>query len=380
MEKDFYQVLGVPADAPQSDIKKAYRQLARDLHPDHNPNNPEAEERFKQVSEANAVLSDEKQRKEYDEVRSLMGAGAFRRASRMGGDGSFDFEDLMAQARSGGFGGGNGGLGDLFGNFFGGGRRRGPVKGRDVETNVELEFADAVGGITLPLKLRSPGMCDTCHGNGARPGTSPTTCPSCNGSGMRTVNQGSFSLSEPCRDCDGVGNIVTDKCPECHGTGGVTKTRTMTVRIPSGVKDGQRIRLAGRGEPGERGGPSGDLYVLVSVRPHPLFTRDGDNLVLSVPISIAEAGLGTTLRIPTLGDPVTLRVPAGTPSGRTLRVRGRGVPRAKGSGDLLVTVDIDVPKDLPEAAREALEQYAAAAPPAPRRQIDRAVESSPHKG
>lgn len=385
MEKDFYAVLGVAKDAPQSEIKKAYRQLARELHPDHNPGNPESEERFKEVSEANAVLSDEKQRKEYDEMRSLMGAGAFRRGARMGGGGTpFDFDDLMAQARGnagrGGFGDNagqaGGGLGDLFGSFFGNTRRRGPAKGRDVETNVELDFADAVNGITLPLKLRSPGVCDTCHGNGAKPGTTPQTCPTCMGAGVRTINQGTFSLSEPCRDCDGVGTIVTEKCPECHGTGGVTKTRTMTVRIPAGVKDGQRIRLAGRGEPGERGGGTGDLYVLVRVRPHELFTRDGDNLLLTVPVSLAEAALGTTLRVPTLNDPVTLRVTPGTPSGRTLRVRGRGVSRGKATGDLLVTIDIDVPTELSPQARQALEEYAKHAPRPAREKIDLAAESA----
>lgn len=389
MDKDFYAVLGVAKDASQSDIKKAYRQLARDLHPDHNPDNPEAENRFKEVSEANAVLSDDKQRKEYDEMRSLMGAGAFRRGARMGGGGGgggstpFDFDDLMSQARGGGgysSQGGAGGLGDLFGSFFNGGRSHGPAKGRDVETRVELDFADAVGGITLPLKLRSPGVCDTCHGNGAKPGTSPQTCPVCRGAGVRSINQGAFSMSEPCRECDGVGTIVIDKCPECQGTGGVTKTRTLTVRIPPGVKDGQRIRLAGRGEPGERGGATGDLYVLVKVRAHDLFARNGDNLTITVPISIAEAALGTTLRIPTLGEPVTVRVAAGTPSGRTLRVRGRGVTRNKTTGDLLVTVEIDVPKNLSTQAEAALEEYAKHAPQPPREHIEHAISTATGKG
>lgn len=378
LEKDFYKVLGVAKDAPASDIKKAYRKLARDLHPDYNPGDNQAEERFKEVSEAYSVLSDERQRNEYDEMRSLMGAGAFRRGARMGEGGSpFDFEDLMAQARasaSGFGGGGGGGLGDLFGSFFGGNRRRGPAKGRDVETSVELDFTDSVNGITLPLRLRSPGECDTCHGSGARPGTTPQTCPTCMGAGVRTVNQGTFSLSEPCRDCDGVGTIITDKCPECHGTGGVTKTRSITVRIPPGVRNGQRIRLAGRGEPGSRGGPAGDLYVLVTVRPHELFSRDGDNLLLTVPVSFSEAALGANLRIPTLDGPVTLRVPPGTPSGRTLRVRNRGVARADGrGGDLLVTIEIDVPTTLSPDARKALEEYAESGPVAPRAHIEQAT-------
>ncbi len=377
LEKDFYKVMGVAKDAPTSDIKRAYRHMARDLHPDHNPGNAEAEKRFKEVSEAYSVLSDDKKRKEYDETRSLLGAGAFRRAAHMGeGGASFEFDDLMAQARAGagGFGGQSGGIGDLFGSFFGGPRRRGPMKGRDVETSVELEFTDAVNGITLPLKLRSPGVCDNCGGNGAKPGTVPQTCPTCMGAGVRTVNQGAFSLSEPCRDCDAVGTIVQEKCAECEGTGGVTKTRTLTVRIPSGVRDGQRIRLSGRGEPGTRGGPSGDLYVLVSVKPHSLFGRDGDNLLLKVPVSFSEAALGANLRVPTLEGPVTVRVPPGTPSGRTLRVRSRGVARANGSrGDLLVTIDIDVPQRLSPEARKALEDFAQEGPKPPRDEIDHAV-------
>lgn len=375
MDKDFYAVLGVASDASSSDIKSAYRKLARELHPDHNPDNPKAEDRFKEVSEAFAVLSDDAQRKEYDEMRSLMGAGAFRRGARMGnsgmGSGSpVDLDDLLSQAR-GGFGGSGagGGLGDIFGSFFGNTRRRGPTKGRDVETRIDLDFTDAVNGITLPLKLRSPGVCDTCHGDGAKPGTSPQVCPTCHGAGVLSANQGSFSFAEPCRDCEGVGTIVVEKCPECQGSGGVTKTRTITIRVPEGVRDGQRIRLSGRGEPGERGGPTGDLYVTVNVRPHELFTRDGDNLRIRVPISLSEAGLGTTLRVPTLTDPVRLRIPAGTPSGRVLRVKDRGVATKKGHGDLLVTVDIDVPKELSAEAKEALAEYAKHAPPAPRQKL-----------
>jgi len=383
MEKDFYKVLGITKDAPEADIKKAYRKLARDLHPDHNPNNPESEERFKEASEAYSVLSDPKQRKEYDEMRSLLGAGAFRRGARMGGQSPFDFDDLMRQARTGGGGfsagqaGNGGGLGDLFGSFFGGSKQRGPSKGRDVETSVTLDFTDSVFGVTLPLKLRSPGACDVCGGSGAKAGTSPKTCPACHGAGIRSVDQGAFSFSEPCRECNGVGTIVTDPCAECHGTGGVTKTRVLTVRIPSGVRDGQRIRLAGRGEVGERGGAPGDLYVLVHVRPHELFTRDDDNLLLTLPVSFTEAALGADIRVPTLNGPVTVRVPAGTPSGRMLRVRGRGVPYrsaiGEGSGDLLVTITISVPTSLSDDAEQALRDYAKVEPAPPRDRIDEAI-------
>jgi molecular chaperone DnaJ len=378
LEKDFYQVLGVPKTASTGEVKKAYRKLARDLHPDRNPGNQEAERRFKEVSEAYQVLSDERKRKEYDEMRSLFGSGAFRRGAQQT---PFDISDLFGGAAGGpGAGTGTGddrrfggaSFSDLFSSIFSGGgggstRRTGPARGRDVEAEVTLDFAAAVYGATVPLTLRAPGVCDTCHGSGAKPGTRPRTCPQCHGSGLTTRNQGAFSLSEPCRECQGVGTIVEEKCPECRGTGGVTKTRRLNVRIPSGVSDGQRIRLAGRGEPGSRGGPAGHLYVLVRVRPDELFGRSGDNLTLTVPVTFAEAALGTDLRVPTLDGPVTLRVPAGTPSGRTLRARGHGVPRRDGgSGDLLVTLEIIVPEKLSKEARTALESFAEATGPAPR--------------
>jgi molecular chaperone DnaJ len=388
LEKDFYAVLGVAKSASADEIKKAYRRLARELHPDHNPGNAEAEDRFKAVSEAYDVLSDDSKRKEYDEMRQLFGSGAFRRGARGAGGPAgqpFDLSDLFGDAAAGPGNGdrrfGGAGFSDLFSTIFSGGapgtrtaRPRGPLRGRDVEAEVVLDFREAVNGVTMPLTLRAPGVCDTCHGSGAKPGTVPRTCPVCQGTGLVTTNQGSFSFSEPCRECQGVGTIVEVKCPECQGTGGVTKTRTLNVRIPAGVADGQKIRLAGRGEPGARGGPAGDLYVLIKVRPDPLFGRYGDDLTLAVPITYPEAVAGIDLRVPTLDTPVTVRVPPGTPSGRTFRVRGKGVPRREGaSGDLLVTVDITIPKELSEAARTALEEYAQAAPPAPREHIDRQV-------
>jgi molecular chaperone DnaJ len=375
LEKDFYSVLGVDRSASAEEIKKAYRKRARELHPDRNPNNPDAEAGFKDVSEAYNVLSDERKRKEYDEMRSLFGSGAFRRSARGGG---FDPSDLL-----GGFSGpggdrrfGGAGFSDLFSSIFSGGARRGagPARGRDVEAEMTLDFADAVRGTTKQLTLRAPGVCDTCHGTGAKPGTQPHTCPICGGAGLVTHNQGSFSFSEPCRECQGVGTIVDERCPECRGTGGVTKTRTLTVRFPAGVADGQRIRLAGRGEPGERGGPPGDLYVLVKVGPDELFGRSGDDLTLTVPITFAEAVLGTDLRVPTLDGSVTLRVPPGTPSGRTLRARGKGVVRRNGlAGDLLVTIDVVVPQDLSSTARDALETFAEQTPVAPREHLEARV-------
>jgi molecular chaperone DnaJ len=386
LEKDFYAVLGVPKSASNDEIKKAYRKLARELHPDHNPGNKEAEDKFKAASEAYDVLSDERRRKEYDEMRDLFGSGAFRRGARggdMGGGFPFGMSDLFDGVNRGGTGGRFGGTGfsDLFSSIFsggggGGGRRTGPTRGRDVEAEVTLEFTDAVYGATVPLTLRAPGVCDTCHGSGAKPGTQPRTCPNCGGSGLTTRNQGAFSLSEPCRECQGVGTIVEEKCPECRGTGGVTKTRRITVRIPPGVANGQRIRLTGRGEPGVRGGAAGNLYVVVRVRPDDLFGRTGDNLTLAVPITFAEAVLGTDLRVPTLDGPVTLRVPPGTPSGRTLRARGRGVPRRDGTtGDLLVTLEVVVPEKVSKEARTALETFTQATGPAPRFHLEQRAES-----
>jgi len=381
LQKDYYKVLGVPKDASSSDIKKAFRKLARELHPDHNPGDDSARERFKDVSEAYSVLSDEQKRKEYDETRSLFGGGGF--GGRMpGGDAGggmpFDLSDLLgnAQSRAGGFS-------DLFGSLFGGGGRRGGAHrvehaGRDIEAEVSVGFTDAVLGTTLPLSLRSPGVCDLCQGTGAKPGTSPRTCPTCHGSGLTTSNQGAFSFSEPCRDCSGTGSIVDEKCPECRGTGGVTKTRSMSVRLPAGVSDGQRIRIRGKGEPGVRGGPAGDLYVLVHVAADDLFGRDGKNLTLTVPVTFAEAALGVDLRVPTVDGVVTLRVPPGTPSGRVLRVRGKGVPARNGAGDLLVTIEVSVPPELSERARKALAEFAAETPAAPRTRIDDRVRRQEH--
>lgn len=358
LEKDFYAVLGVPQDASKKDIEKAYRRLARELHPDHNPA-PDAEDRFKGVSEAYSVLHDDASRAEYDQIQLMKsGRGGF------GGPGGPNFEDLFGSAGAGGFS-------DLFGDLFsrtgGGARRRAPQRGNDVRTHVALDFADAVHGTTTELRMRAPGECETCRGSGARPGTRPSGCPRCNGTGLVTENQGAFSFAQPCPECDGTGTVVTDPCPDCGGTGATTRDRVITVRIPAGIADGQTIRLPGRGAPGERGGGPGDLLVRVSVRTHPLFARDGDNVTVRLPVAFAEAALGAKIKVPTLEGPVTLKIPAGTPSGRVLRVKGRGVP---GKGDLLVTVEVDVPADLTGEAKEALEKYAAVAGPADRSKLE----------
>ncbi len=365
IEKDFYKELGVSSDASADDIKKAYRKLARDLHPDANPGDTKAEERFKAVSEANAVLSDPAKKKEYDEARRLFASGGFGPGAGYStggggfGGGGFDLGDLFG----GGAAGGDGGLGDIFGGLFnrGGGRSASstrPRRGSDVETETTLDFREAAQGVTVPLRLTSPSACTTCHGSGAKPGTSPRVCPRCNGTGVVSRNQGAFGFSEPCDDCRGTGSIIDEPCSDCHGNGVTNRTRTITVRVPSGVSDGQKIRLAGQGEAGLRGAPAGDLYVTVHVRPDKVFGRNGDDLTLVVPVSYGELVLGTTLSVPTLDGRVGVKVPAGTADGRILRVRGRGVPkRGGGAGDLLVTVKVAVPQKLDDPAIEALRTY-----------------------
>ncbi|MEU4801646.1 molecular chaperone DnaJ [Actinosynnema sp. NPDC023587] len=362
IDKDFYRELGVSSDASADEIKKAYRKLARELHPDANPGDAKAEARFKAVSEAYGVLSDTAKRKQYDEARRLFaGGGGF--PGGFGQGGGFDVGDLFnRQQQQGGTGGG---LGDLLGGLF---NRRGggptasatrPRRGEDVETDVRIDFTEAVKGATVPMRLSSPATCATCAGSGARPGTSPRTCPNCGGAGLVTRNQGAFAFSEPCADCRGTGRIIDDPCPDCAGEGVSTKTRTLTIRIPAGVDDGQRIRLAAQGEPGRNNGPNGDLYVRVHVNPHPLFGRSGNNLTVTVPVTFPELALGTTLTVPTLEGKVTLKVAAGTSSGQVLRAKGKGIAKRDGQvGDLLITLQVAVPNNMDAAAREALEAYA----------------------
>jgi molecular chaperone DnaJ len=366
--KDFYRELGVSSEASQDEVKKAYRKLAREYHPDANPGNTEAEQKFKAVSEAYGVLSDQAKRKEYDEARRLFGAGGaggFGFPGGGGGSSTFDMGDLFGQtggAASGGFGG----LGDILGGLFG---RRGAAgatgtraqRGADVETDVRIEFAEAVKGATLPLRLSSPATCSTCGGNGAKPGTTPRTCPNCGGSGLVSRSQGAFAFSEPCQDCRGRGKIIDDPCPECGGEGISARTRTLTVRVPPGVDDNQRIRLAGQGEPGRGGAAAGDLYVRVHVTPHSVFGRSGNDLTITVPVSFTEVTLGATITVPTLDGKVSLKVPPGTGNGRVLRVRGKGIRKRDGvQGDLLVTLRVAVPSRLDSTEKEALESFAEA--------------------
>jgi len=361
MDKDFYGDLGVSSTASAEEIKKAYRTLARKLHPDANPGDAGAEARFKAVSEAYGVLSDPAKRTEYDEAKRLFSVGGGRGFPGRGGGGGgqeFDLGDLFG---AGGAGAAPGGLNDLLGGLFNRGARPGasrPQRGSDVETEVRLDFVEATKGAVVPLRLTSPAPCTTCHGSGAKPGTSPRTCPTCGGSGLVSHNQGAFGFSEPCRDCRGTGSMVDDPCPDCRGTGATTRTHTLTVRVPSGVQDGQRIRLAGQGEAGLRGAPAGDLSVTVHVNPHAVFSRAGNDLTLTVPVSFGELALGATLSVPTLDGRVGVKVPAGTSDGRTLRVRGRGVSLRDGTtGDLLVTVEVAVPTKLDDGAAAALKGY-----------------------
>jgi len=364
-EKDYYQVLGVPDTATAKEITKAYRQLARQHHPDTHPDDAASEERFKEISAAYDVLGDEQKRTEYDEVRRLGPAAGGFNGGGPGGPGAHSFNV------------GADGLGDLLGQMFGRGRRGGgasssggPRRGGDVEARLTLDFADAAKGLTTTLYLTTDAQCGTCSGSGAKPGTAPKVCSRCGGRGVIDDNQGFFSLSSPCPACGGRGVTIEQPCPTCHGTGVEKRAREVQARIPPGVADGQKIRLKGRGAAGRNGGPAGDLIVECHVTPHPLFSRDSDNLTVRVPISFAEAALGGTIDVPTLDGPwVTLRLKPGTQSGSRHRVRGKGIVRAKTAGDLIVTVDVQVPSELTDAQRSAIEALAAASPGSPRQRL-----------
>jgi molecular chaperone DnaJ len=366
--KDFYAELGVKKDATADEIKKAYRKLARANHPDSHPGESAdakaRHDKFKKVAEAYDVVGDSEKRAKYDEMRSLYGSGGG--GVRGGGygatTGGFDLNDLLRD-RAGG-----GGFGDMFGDLFGGGTRgrtqaRRAQKGADLETTATIGFTDAIEGVTISLRLSSDAPCPDCSGTGGKPGTKPHVCPECEGAGFVVAGVGgAFSMNETCPACGGRQLVYDEPCPTCRGTGRGVSARTIQARIPAGVKDGQRIRLRGKGATGENGGPQGDLFVTVKVSPHRLFGRKGDNLTLDVPVSFDEAALGAEIKIPTLsGGPVTLKIPPGTPNGRTFRVRGRGATKADGTtGDLLATVEVQVPAVLDQTARAAVEAYRAA--------------------
>jgi molecular chaperone DnaJ len=341
--KDLYESLGVAKTATQDEIKQAYRKLARKYHPDKNPDDAAAEERFKEVQGAYDVLGDPDKRSEYDRrgERVFTGGNA--------GTGDFDFSGFD--------------LSDLFGGIFGGGdgssagRRSGARRGRDVETAVRISFQDSLDGVTVRVPVELQAVCSACHGSGAEPGTSPTLCPECRGRGVVSQNQGPFALSQPCPRCGGNGTVIEHPCRVCRGSGRERRTKTYQVKVKPGVTDGTRMRLAGKGEPGAGGGPAGDLYVIVHVEPSTLYERRGADLVIDVPVTYAEAALGATVEVPTPDGPISLKVPAGSQDGKLLRVRGKGAPKLKGSGrgDLLARVRLTVPKKLTKAEREALE-------------------------
>ncbi len=368
-EKDYYQTLGVSSTATDKEITRAYRKLAKQYHPDAHPG---SEDRFKEISAAYDVLGDAARRKEYDEVRRLGPmAGGFGGPGTGGAGGyggsTFRVEDL-------------GDLGDLFGGMFGGGsgptrRARGPQRGADVEAELHLSFEDAVRGVTTTVNVAEDVRCHTCKGSGAAPGTSSHTCDRCGGSGTLNEPQGLFSLSTICPKCHGRGTLVDVPCPTCGGTGTERRDRKVKVRIPPGVEDGTRIRVKGRGAAGRGAGGPGDLFVVCRVARHPLFGRRGRNLTLTVPVTYPEAVLGGTVTVPTLDGSVTVRVPAGSASGTTLRVRGRGVPASGGRngskpGDLLVKIEVVVPTSLTDEQRAAVESLAAVTDAAPREHLE----------
>ena len=349
-ESDYYATLGVPKTASAKEIKKAYRKLAQKHHPDANPGNSAAEEKFKEISQAYAVLSDSKKRKEYDQAKEMYASGGGF-GPRGGGTGANsqveDLGDLL---------GGLGGLGDLFRR--GGGRRgTGPLQGEHLYADLNLAFTEAVRGTTTKVSIDGPRLCRTCRGNGAEPGTSLQVCPRCGGAGSIAVGQGPFSISQTCDVCHGTGSTVTTPCHTCGGRGTEARTRTLNVKIPAGVKNNAVIRIPGKGAPGRNGGPPGDLHVKVLVGKHPVFARRKNNLRVTVPVTFTEAALGADITVPTLDGQVTLRVPAGTDSGKTFRIKGQGVHHGNGArGDLLATLEVAVPDQLDDETRELLER------------------------
>ena len=345
--KDPYTALGVDRKASEEEIKKAYRKLARQYHPDKNPGDSSAEERFKEIQQAYSVLSDPKKRKEYDAGGIFSGGG-------------FD----PGAFRGGNFGGGLGDiLSDLFGNAAGRGGAQAPraERGRDLETEVHISFDQAMDGAQIPVSVPLSAPCKTCRGTGAKPGTVPQVCSRCQGRGVESESQGLFSISQPCGKCGGTGTEITDPCQTCNGSGQTRQVKRYKVNIPAGVRDGSRVRLAGKGEPGARGGPGGDLYVITRVADSPLFKRRGDNLEVEVPVTIPEAVRGATIEVPTLNGSKRIRVTPGTQHGTVQRLRGEGPARlgGRGRGDIHYRLVIDVPRSLSREQREVVDELAA---------------------
>jgi molecular chaperone DnaJ len=355
-QRDPYQVLGVQRTASADDIKKAHRKLVRQYHPDRNPDDAKAEERFKEVQQAYDLLSDPEKRKAYDRG-GFTATGGGSGPAHPGGFGGFDasglgdlFSDLFGRASGGGGGGGRGG----------GRGPRGPraERGRDLEVETQISFTQSIQGAQVPIVVPTTERCGTCNGTGAKPGTSPKVCPRCQGRGVESQGQGLFSISQPCQRCGGSGTIIEDPCPTCHGEGRLRTTKRYRANIPAGVKEGSKVRLAGKGEPGTNGGPPGDLFVVVHVEESPIFSRKGDNVEVEVPLTVPEALQGAEIEVPTLNGRKTLRVPGGTKHGTVQRLRGEGPPKlgAKDRGDIHYRFVIDVPAKLSSEQREAVRE------------------------
>ncbi|NLZ62483.1 MAG: molecular chaperone DnaJ [Lentisphaerae bacterium] len=354
--EDYYTILGVARNASKDDIKKAYRKLAMQYHPDRNPGNKEAEDKFKSINAAYEVLSDEQKRQQYDNLGHQM----FTQGGR--GGGGMSPEDIFASV----FGGDGG---DFFSSFFGGGSRRrksGPTKGEDLLYELEIDFEDAMFGAEKNITIPRTESCQQCHGSGAQPGTSRKTCPQCQGAGQVSMSQGFFSISQPCPNCRGSGSILETPCSECHGAGVLRKSKSLKITIPAGVDSGQRLRVSGEGNAGQRGGPSGDLFVALHVRPHEIFVRDEQDLYCEVPIPFTTAVLGGEITVPTITGKEVLKVPPGVQSGTRLRMRGKGVPSlsaGRGRGNQYVRVIVEVPVNLDSNQRKKLQEFADACDP-----------------
>jgi len=345
-KRDYYELLGIGRNAGDEDIKKAYRKLALQYHPDRNPGDKHAEEKFKEVSEAYSVLSDPQKRTQYDQF----GHAAFGEGGPFAGGFDFSgsgFEDIV---------------GDIFGEFFGGGgRQRGRSRGDDLRYNLTLKFEEAVNGTEKKIKIPRHGTCETCHGSGAKPGTSPQTCPTCRGRGQVSFQQGFFSVARTCSHCHGQGTVIKDPCASCGGAGRVRKMHTLSVKIPPGVDNGSRLKLRGEGESAPRSGVPGDLYVVIQVEPHPIFIRENLDIICDVPISIVQAALGAEIDVPTLDGKVKMKIPSGTQSGKVFRMKGKGIKDVQGfqQGDQHVRVNVETPMHLTSKQKELLKEFAA---------------------
>jgi molecular chaperone DnaJ len=356
-KRDYYEVLGVKRSATDKEIKKAYRRLAREHHPDLNPGNKEAERRFKEISEAYHVLGNAELRNKYDQF----GHRAFEQGAGPGG--GFDSTDFTTfDGRDFGFGRGGGGFGDLFENLFGQRREsqtRAATRGQDLQYTMEISFEDAARGVTTPISITRSDPCSECAGSGQRPSSRRQTCPECGGSGQRQGGMGFFGLGQACTRCEGMGTITGEPCSRCHGRGVMPTTERINVKIPPGVDTGSKIRVAGKGEAGRNGSPAGDLYILTKVRSHPLYERKGDNLYVDVPITVTEAALGASIEVQTLDGPVMMKIPPATQSGQTFRLSAKGMPHLKGEGrgDQFVRIKIVLPRNLDERSKQLLRDF-----------------------